>query len=680
MTNTVYALLVGINDYPVDVGPLSGCVKDVTNMKEYLIETIGPERLALEVLTDHDATRANITSQFRSHLGRAKAGDVALFHYCGHGAQWKSAPEFREFFRDGKDEGLVCIDSRTPGGYDLADKELAVLLSEVAKNDPHLAVVLDCCNSGSGTRSVTGRPKLVARVTHEVTTERPLESYLDGYYDALRRAGENFSIPAPRHILLSACDRAEKAQETSESGGVFTTAMLDVLRKARGDVSYADLFVRCRASVRNLADDQSPQFETFGDFNAQLGFLGAPTSRVVKRYAAYFDRGSWRVDCGAIHGVPTDSTKPATLALYREGDRTQVVGTATTQSVGAQKSGIKIHIFGAGTVEARYDAEITSLPVPGIPVVYRGDRANMSTRDTELAALQSALDSDLSATIALSAAEAGARYAIELRDVLVARDKDGLSVIVEESAPQTVEMPPPKQARILAIVTIDAQLVVQGATVVNNDWADAMRRLLPALKCIAEWERALALQNARTALDPSLVDFVFSERLDDGTERMSDGREVRVEYTKASPERIVGLIKARNRTPQPLNVALLYFSRSFQIKVVSQSKLLDGVDFTTFFGDAQNHGFYLREGSNESTVHFMLLVSTEPVDTFLLEQRALILGAVIPASKSRDAAGLDDEPEVAKLLSNEWFTKPMNISLVRTVGLTGSGVASATTP
>ena len=34
----------------------------------------------------------------------------------------------------------------------LADKELSLLLAEVAANGPHVVVILDCCHSGGGTR------------------------------------------------------------------------------------------------------------------------------------------------------------------------------------------------------------------------------------------------------------------------------------------------------------------------------------------------------------------------------------------------------------------------------------------------------------------------------------------------------------------------------------------------
>jgi len=223
MATRVYALLVGINDYPSEVGKLAGCLNDVDHFHAYLSGNFDKANLAVEVLKGSDATRKNIIRQFRAHLGKAKEGDVALFQYCGHGARWASATAFREFYPDGKDEGLVCIDSRRPEGYDLADKELAILISEVAKNNPHVAVILDCCHSGSATRGADAFRGLKPRVTHEVATQRPLESYLDGYYARLQQNKVPLSIPTGKHILLAACERTQLAQESADRSGVFTS-------------------------------------------------------------------------------------------------------------------------------------------------------------------------------------------------------------------------------------------------------------------------------------------------------------------------------------------------------------------------------------------------------------------------------------------------------------------------
>src|SRR5688572_23449874 len=112
MANRVYALLVGVNDYAPPIAPLDGCLNDVDLFHAYLRRQVDAAALAVAVLKNGDATRANVIEGFRSHLGQARSGDVALFQFCGHGARWASSAAFRGLSPDGKDEGLVCYDSR----------------------------------------------------------------------------------------------------------------------------------------------------------------------------------------------------------------------------------------------------------------------------------------------------------------------------------------------------------------------------------------------------------------------------------------------------------------------------------------------------------------------------------------------------------------------------------------
>ncbi|NNE35242.1 MAG: caspase family protein, partial [Rhodothermales bacterium] len=247
---SIYALLVGINDYSkAGAANLGGCLDDIAFYESFLRERY-PEALKLETRKDSEATRDNIVAAFRSHLSKAEKDDVALFIYAGHGARWKSAPEFARFPSDGYDEGLVCYDSRSESGkYDLADKELAMLLQEVAANDPHIAVILDSCHSGSATRSVDALEGARTRATLTVNEARPFDSYLDGQY--VKRSAENqdFVLPESKHILLAACSRTQEALEMNGRGN-FSRNMESVLNATGGNVSYADLYSRCRAAMR----------------------------------------------------------------------------------------------------------------------------------------------------------------------------------------------------------------------------------------------------------------------------------------------------------------------------------------------------------------------------------------------------------------------------------------------
>ncbi|MGH7596985.1 MAG: caspase family protein [bacterium] len=319
MSKKIYALLVGINDYAPEVGKLSGCINDVDRFHAYLTNSFNKDDLAIAVLKDKDATRDNIIKQFRAHLGKAEAGDVALFQYSGHGARWAAAKEFKKDYPDGFDEGLVCFDSRQKSdNYDLADKELAILLAKVAANNPHLAVILDCCHSGSGTRDVDAFNGLKTRATHEVNDERPLESYLDHYYT------KQLSIPRSKHILLAACERTQKAlEDPRQRSGVFMSTLLEVLDKTGSNISYAELFMRCRAVVRKRTENQNPQFETYMNFNAYDSFLDQGTSEAGRRFYLVFKDTKdtdqlWKIKAGALQGLPTEPEKSVGLAIYEK--------------------------------------------------------------------------------------------------------------------------------------------------------------------------------------------------------------------------------------------------------------------------------------------------------------------------------------------------------------------------
>ena len=582
------------------------------------------------------ATRPATTSSGSSAATWAgpRQDDVAVFQFCGHGARWASAQAFRKDYPDGKDEGLVCSDSRRPGGFDLADKELAVLIAEVARHDAHVAVMLDCCHSGSGTRGADAFRGLTPRVTHEVITERPLESYLDGHYARLRDSHQPLIVPTARHILLAACERTQLASEAPDSSGVFTSTLIEVLRKSGGDLTYADLFVRCRAAVRTRAEDQNPQFETYAGFNASSGFLGRHASSTARRYSAYFDRGTWKVDCGAIHGVPTAPETTVALALYPEDDQTRLAGPATVVRVGAQTSDLTLGFPGEPSV--RYRAAMTSLPAPPMPVHFEGGAE-------EQRVVQAALDADGFVNVALTDVKDGARYAIA------------------------------SEGGVLWLTQRETGLRIQGAAISPGMLADAATRLLPSLRTVAQWERSLALQNLGTAMDPALVDFVLAEPLASGQEHVYPTGEIILDYVKVGDEwrGIDARIKVRNRTAQPLHVAVAHFSRQYGITALRNEPVLPGQDYMTLWETTPEQQLYLEDDVNESIDTFQLLVSTEQVDAFLLEQGGIELGAVVPVP----VATLRDlgTPQSArkKPHRNEWFTKSLRVKVVRRLNVVG---------
>ena len=177
-SKTIRALLVGIDRYPAPVPRLSGCVNDVEAFETFLRSRAAGDEPSIRLLRNEEATRDAIIAGFRAHLAQAKPGDVAVFYYAGHGSQEHAPAEFWHLEPDKLDETLVCHDSRLPGSWDLADKELARLIDEEAATGAHVVVILDCCHSGSGTRDLRDQETAVRRAPTDLR-ERPIGPFLD---------------------------------------------------------------------------------------------------------------------------------------------------------------------------------------------------------------------------------------------------------------------------------------------------------------------------------------------------------------------------------------------------------------------------------------------------------------------------------------------------------------------
>ncbi len=639
MSKKIYALLVGINDYAPEVGKLSGCINDVDRFHAYLTNSFNKDDLAIAVLKDKDATRDNIIKQFRAHLGKAEAGDVALFQYSGHGARWAAAKEFKKDYPDGFDEGLVCFDSRQKSdNYDLADKELAILLAKVAANNPHLAVILDCCHSGSGTRDVDAFNGLKTRATHEVNDERPLESYLDHYYT------KQLSIPRSKHILLAACERTQKAlEDPRQRSGVFMSTLLEVLDKTGSNISYAELFMRCRAVVRKRTENQNPQFETYMNFNAYDSFLDQGTSEAGRRFYLVFKDTKdtdqlWKIKAGALQGLPTEPEKSVGLAIYEKvkDQPMSLIGTASTTLVKPNESVIDFK----SDATTEYLAEITSLPVAPIQVYFEGDEQGKEMLRTVLA-------TDDSIGVNLTDVDEGTRYA--------------LAAVNEEFWLKQRELN-------LNIQGVEGFLLQERSLEPQKYSEAAAKQMLAIVKQVVQWERGLALQNHGTKMDPALVDLTFTETLDNGKELEPQQGEFTLDFVKARNDwkEIRGKIKVRNRTREKLHFMLAYFSDNYGIQVCYNDEIPPGSNEVTLWGEADDHYFHLPEEINQSLENFKLIVSTEKVDGFLLNQDPLEIGKLWPSQK---AAGM---MQPMKKYKDDWFTKHLRIKVIRQIDQVGA--------
>ncbi|QIJ65525.1 caspase family protein [Streptomyces sp. JB150] len=284
---TVYALLVGIDDYPG--ARLRGCVNDVRAAQRWLRERSGLA-CGIRTLLDGEATRAAVLAGIEDHLGRGGPDDTALLWFSGHGSE-RDTDDPRE--ATGRAQALVCHDSLAAGGQPLLqDAELGVLLDRIAARGTHVVAVLDCCHAGGATRD--GVPGRTARSVSWRPWWRTAEP------GGARGAGG--PGPQPReHILLAACRPQEGAHEDrlgDEVRGHFSHALLDALALLGPDPTYGTLHARVEARVRDLVPGQHPELR--GLENARFLYGDTlPSAPFHLRYTA----AGWEVNCGQAHGL-----------------------------------------------------------------------------------------------------------------------------------------------------------------------------------------------------------------------------------------------------------------------------------------------------------------------------------------------------------------------------------------
>jgi len=143
------ALLIGIN-YFGQRGQLRGCINDVRNMSQYLVENFNYKREDMVLLTDDQQnpmsqpTKQNILRAMHWLVKDARPNDSLFFHYSGHGGQTKDLDGDEE---DGYDEVIYPVDFRQVGH--ITDDEMHRILVKPLQPGTRLTAIFDSCHSGT---------------------------------------------------------------------------------------------------------------------------------------------------------------------------------------------------------------------------------------------------------------------------------------------------------------------------------------------------------------------------------------------------------------------------------------------------------------------------------------------------------------------------------------------------
>ncbi len=379
LDGAVYALLAGIDVYPPPVPRLAGCENDVQALATFLEGRLG-DRLRLQTLVGRLATRAALIEAIRAHLSQARAGDVALFAWSGHGSEEPAPPALASLEPGGWIQSIVPVDvgRRDDRGVlvrPLADKELAVLFGEVTAGGPHVIVLLDCCHSGTGTRDAAVRVRQwrpdperalpeTRTVVEELAAARPLDEFLPGSVDP--------SIGRIAPLTLSACQPFELAKEIDRvdgARGVFSVALLDTLAASGPTTTYRSLLAGVRSRVEREVGEQRPVIDPI-DVNGPADSL--VLDGTIRRHEAAFhvtrSPTGFEVDAGTIHGLRSASAGEAfDLACLAPGTN-DVVGLVRVTAASAANS--VVEPLGWAPEDRTYEAVIAAVPLPAALVRF----------------------------------------------------------------------------------------------------------------------------------------------------------------------------------------------------------------------------------------------------------------------------------------------------------------------
>ncbi|NUO92063.1 MAG: caspase family protein [Dermatophilaceae bacterium] len=593
MAGHLYALLVGIDAYPAPVPPLSGCVNDVAGMAALLRERVGDAGLDLVVLTDAEATRAAVTEGCVQHLGQAGPEDVALFYYSGHGSQQATPQELWDLEPDHRNETLVCVDSRTEGSWDLADKELAGLLYGIASAGCHALVVLDCCHSGDGTRDADE----VVRLAPPDPRPRPLSTFLGpaaaesgGTGGAVPATRTGRWTPAGRHVLLAACRSSETAKEVTVQGrqrGALSAALEAAVLDADGRPSYREILRIVTADVLSRVPDQHPQVETADATELDRPFLGGALPSTPRPLTLSRLPDGWSIDSGAVHGVPAPIGDDTTeLAVYPLGGETSGSPLATAAVTRVLTDRSIVTLTPALDPAFVYRAVVTSIPLEPVLVAVVGDSSGA-------AALRKAADH-------------ADRTLVDLVEGAEAADAG----LVVEATPGGFVITRPGVTRPLV-------------PVVAGEGRE--ERTVGALERVARWLRLSALTHPGTRLPDDAVCITVEAAA--GSVRA--GGTVTIAYAGSEPPRFT--VRLANTTRHPLWAALIDLTEAYGIftdAFPAGSIALGPAESTAVDLVGQVDDELWRAGTVSLRDQLMVVTSTIEFDPRSLEQEELDVSAV----------------------------------------------------
>lgn len=276
-----YAMLVGINKYPGNA--LNGCVNDVTNLRDMLVNNFGFAAENVLLLTDEQATRENILTRLDGFAAKLHKDDLFVFAYSGHGTLFPDSyseeqdetetlhfaadprNDNKPFFEDDKYDAAICpVDSRdTSSGKPwhnlILDDELYARFSKFAAEGALVNYLTDSCFSGTQGRDLfkTRSMKLSDAIGVPLS-------------QLARPAAQHRAAPRDmggRYLVISSSNSLQPSTEWRDDEGnpcgLFSYVLQKLVKLQNGKITYKELYENSEYIIKKLSrDNQDPQLDT----------------------------------------------------------------------------------------------------------------------------------------------------------------------------------------------------------------------------------------------------------------------------------------------------------------------------------------------------------------------------------------------------------------------------------
>ncbi|MDB9312548.1 caspase family protein [Spirulina sp. CS-785/01] len=343
------ALLVGINQYPNSdrFDNLLGCVNDVTLQKYLLMHRFGFQDSDILTLTDAAASRQGIITAFEEHLiAQAKPGDVVVFHFSGHGSQVDTPTPIDPNYP--YNSTFVPADSTISGNNTVADimgQTLFLLMYALRQKTDNVAVILDSCHSGGGTRG-----EVLVRAAEAAQRVSEAEyAYQQTLLNRLNLTPEQFQGEREKGVatgaVLASTTREQLAADYNFGAfhaGAFSYLLTQYLWQQSN--STGDAIAILQKRIDDLATQQRPILDTRSDRNKPIYYLN-PTQPPAEAAVLSVTGNQARVWLGGVNQESLDAFGPeAILVPVNRPEAGQVTLT--------QRSGLEAEATIEGNIQA----------------------------------------------------------------------------------------------------------------------------------------------------------------------------------------------------------------------------------------------------------------------------------------------------------------------------------------